>query len=157
MSDTRAPIVVGVDETEAGRAALLFAMREAARRGSTLDVVTAWTSVSLNDLPGPGDPREWARALAQQVQDIAVAAVLHGFEASPLLSRLVVEGEAGHVLLQMARTADYLVVGTGRSGRPKRSLLGSVSDYCVRHARCPVLVVPGTSPHRLSDYPVLEA
>lgn len=118
-------------------------MREATRRGSTLDVVTAWTSVLRGDAPGRNESREGARALAQQVQDLAVAAVLNGFGVSPVLSRQVVEGDAGDVLLQMARTADYLVVGTGRSGRPKRRLLGSVSDYCVRHARCPVLVVQG--------------
>ncbi|MBA2523381.1 MAG: universal stress protein, partial [Solirubrobacterales bacterium] len=38
--------------------------------------------------------------------------------------------------------ADYLVVGTGRKGTLRRTLLGSVSEFCVRHARCPVVVVP---------------
>jgi hypothetical protein len=36
-------VVVGVDGTSVGRAALTFAMREASRRGSELRVVTTWT------------------------------------------------------------------------------------------------------------------
>lgn len=47
--------------------------------------------------------------------------------------------------------ADLLVVGSGRpravrravSGTMRRAALGSVSDYTVRSARCPVLVVHG--------------
>lgn len=47
--------------------------------------------------------------------------------------------------------ADLLVVGSGRpravrravSGTMRRASLGSVSDYTVRSARCPVLVVHG--------------
>ncbi len=40
-----------------------------------------------------------------------------------------------------AEHADLVVVGTrGRSGA-ERMLLGSVSDYVVRHADCPILVV----------------
>lgn len=142
MSYTRAPILVGVDDTEAGRAALSFAMSEATRRGSALDVVTAWTSHSAREVPGAGDPRESGRARAQEVQDVAVAAVLRGFDGSPVISRQVVEGEAARVLVTMARTADYLVVGAGQGGSRDGTLLGSVSEQCVRHAGCPVVVVP---------------
>jgi hypothetical protein len=42
----------------------------------------------------------------------------------------------------MARDADYLVVGSANKNAVKRALLGSVSHYCVRHAPCPVVVVP---------------
>ena len=37
--------------------------------------------------------------------------------------------------------ADLLVVGRRDRGRIRRALAGSVSDWIVRHARCPVLVV----------------
>ncbi|MBI2886296.1 MAG: universal stress protein [Chloroflexi bacterium] len=37
--------------------------------------------------------------------------------------------------------ADCLVVGSHGMGGLERVLLGSVSDHCVRHAPCPVLVV----------------
>src|SRR6266542_2623735 len=37
---------------------------------------------------------------------------------------------------------DLLVVGAGAQGRWRHWWHGSVSGYCVRHARCPVLIVP---------------
>jgi nucleotide-binding universal stress UspA family protein len=141
MSDTRASIVVGVDDTEAGRAALAFAMTEATRRGSALDVVTAWTSRSMTEATGIDD-RESDRAHAQVVQDGAVAGALRGMAGSPTLSRQVVEGDAASVLLRLARKAAYLVVGAGQGAFDERGSLGSVTAQCVRAARCPVLVVP---------------
>ena len=44
-----------------------------------------------------------------------------------------------------AECADLIVVGShGRSG-VTRFLIGSVSDYVVRNAHCPVMVVRGKS------------
>ena len=45
------------------------------------------------------------------------------------------------MLINVARDADLLVVGSRGSGTFKELLLGSVSDRCVRHASCPVAVV----------------
>ena|SRR6478752_6747805 len=140
MTQKKAPIVVGVDDTEAGRAALSFAMREATKRGSSLDVVTAWTPRTLVD-----------REYAQDVQDLAVAGALRGLEGSPTLSRQVVEGDAATVLLAMARTADYLVVGAGRGIFGESTPLGSVTEQCVRAAGCPVLVVPRPTPSTATE------
>jgi nucleotide-binding universal stress UspA family protein len=55
----------------------------------------------------------------------------------------VLEGDPGPTLCDFARSeqASAIVIGTrGRSGI-KRALLGSVSDYVVRNARRPVVVV----------------
>jgi nucleotide-binding universal stress UspA family protein len=131
MNRTLAPIVVGVDDTDAAGVALSFAMREAAKRGSSLDVVTAWTALTLVD-----------RAYAQDVQDLAVAGALRGVDTSPTLSRQVVEGDPATVLLSMSRAAAYLVVGAGRGVFQESGQLGSVTEECVRSAGCPVLVVP---------------
>lgn len=145
MSHTPAPIVVGLDDSASSAAALRFALQEALRRGSPLDVVTAWMSRAVADLAVPENPRESARARAQKMQDAAVAASLEEYDGPSILSRRIVEGDAAQVLLRLARRADYLVVGTGRMEPTKRTLLGSVSAHCVRHARCPVLVVPSLS------------
>ena len=55
----------------------------------------------------------------------------------------VVEGTAGPELCAVARAeeASAIVIGSRGRGRLKRALLGSVSDYVVRNAPCPVVVV----------------
>ena len=55
----------------------------------------------------------------------------------------VAVGDARSVICQMADKlgADVLVMGSHGYGLFKRALLGSVSDYCVRNANCPVLIV----------------
>jgi nucleotide-binding universal stress UspA family protein len=44
--------------------------------------------------------------------------------------------------VEAAHDAALLVVGSGRKSLVARALLGSVSEYCVRHSRVPVVVVP---------------
>lgn len=147
MTSIRAQrVVVGVDETDESMAALAFGMREAAVRGIALDVVTAWTLVdgdhsALGDDVRHDELPERARRHAQQVQDRAVALTLQEVDVRPLLSRQVLEGEPGKVLVRVAREADYLVVGTPAGGRIWLGSHSSVSDYCLRHATCAVVVV----------------
>lgn len=54
----------------------------------------------------------------------------------------VVEGPAGQVLCDLATQvgATAIVIGSRGRGGVKRALLGSVSDYVVRNAPCPVVV-----------------
>jgi nucleotide-binding universal stress UspA family protein len=145
MSNTHpGVVVVGVDGTSVGRAALTFAMREASWRGSELEVVTTW-KWSVNtagfDVEISEEPAE-TRERAQRAQDAAITAALETVTDPPLTSRHVIEGEPGPALVRLARAADYLVVGSANKNAVTRALLGSVSHYCVRHATCPVVVVP---------------
>ncbi len=56
-------------------------------------------------------------------------------------------GERAEEIVKTARewSADLIVVGTRARGVVARTLLGSVADAVVRHAPCPVLVVPAPS------------
>ncbi|KAH9626962.1 hypothetical protein KSS87_005731 [Heliosperma pusillum] len=56
---------------------------------------------------------------------------------------LVFRGDPKEMICQAAEQmhVDLLVVGSRGLGVLKRAFLGSVSDYCVHHAHCPVLVV----------------
>ena len=58
------------------------------------------------------------------------------------LELLVIDGEPGPALCRLAAEVDAsaLIVGTRGRGGLKRALLGSVSDYIVRHAPCSVIV-----------------
>ena len=51
-----------------------------------------------------------------------------------------VHASAAKSLIEISQGARMLVVGARGRGGPAAMLLGSVSDQCVRHAVCPVLV-----------------
>jgi nucleotide-binding universal stress UspA family protein len=72
----------------------------------------------------------------------------------------VLLGTPGAAIVTAARdsNADLIVMGThGRTGI-SRLLLGSVAEYVLRHAQCPVLTIkPGTSQHLSQDEPTALA
>ncbi len=80
---------------------------------------------------------EAQRAAAQAHLDDTVAELgMDGAET------MVLTGDAGHEICAAAEKlqASVVVLGThGRSGI-KRAIMGSTSDYVVRHCACPVLV-----------------
>jgi nucleotide-binding universal stress UspA family protein len=136
-------VVVGVDGTPGGGAALVFAMSEAALRGSALSIVTVWSRGADDaDEVVPDGVRERRRGRAQGIQDAAVARALGQVDARPVLSRQVVEGAIGEVLSRVAKGAAYLVVGASRKRPNHQWGQGSISDYCLRHSPCAVVVVP---------------
>lgn len=60
------------------------------------------------------------------------------------VARHVAEGNAAACLLEASKGAELLVVGKRGLGGFRGLLLGSVSQQCVLHAACPVVVVPAT-------------
>ncbi|KAL1545610.1 universal stress protein PHOS34-like [Salvia divinorum] len=56
---------------------------------------------------------------------------------------LILQGDAKDKICEAAEElhVDLLVIGSRGLGTIKRALLGSVSNYCVHHVNCPVLVV----------------
>ncbi|KAK8628831.1 hypothetical protein V6N13_009412 [Hibiscus sabdariffa] len=56
---------------------------------------------------------------------------------------LIVEGDPKDMLCEISEQmkVDLLIVGSRGLGRIKRAFLGSVSDYCAHHAKCPTLIV----------------
>jgi len=57
------------------------------------------------------------------------------------ISTTVREGNAAKVLLDASKGADLLVVGSRGHGGFAEALLGSVSQHCVHHAPCPIVII----------------
>jgi nucleotide-binding universal stress UspA family protein len=138
-------IVVGVDGSDGGAAAVAFAAAEAALRKARLRLVSAW-DIPVAAYGGGFAPALDAETLdafrlrAQQVADEAQATVK---KLQPSLESEVVavEGQPAQVLLDQTADATLLVVGNRGLGGFKSLLLGSVSQQVVHHATCPVVVV----------------
>ncbi len=129
-----AGIVVGIEGTPAGRAALEWAFREGLVRGATVRVVHAWTHVGGHDI-------EAARASSCMVV-AAVAEAQRAVGARPSVVERSRAGYAARVLLEEAEDADLLVIGRGHRAGVVDVLGHSVSAEMVRHAKCPVVIVP---------------
>jgi nucleotide-binding universal stress UspA family protein len=138
-------ILVGVDGSAGSVDALRWALDEARLRGAAVEVVHAWQYPYVGEIAGmaaPAAPLEALEASARAVLDETVEQA--GGSATGLeMETSVVLGPAAPALLQRAEGADLLVVGSRGRGGFVGLLLGSVSQQCVQHAPCPVVVVPG--------------
>lgn len=64
------------------------------------------------------------------------------FRAAVSVEGRVVPGPPADALIQQARDANLLVVGTRGLGGFRELILGSVSDQVARHSPCPVVIMP---------------
>uniref|UniRef100_A0A803L9V6 UspA domain-containing protein n=1 Tax=Chenopodium quinoa TaxID=63459 RepID=A0A803L9V6_CHEQI len=124
-SSEKAVMIVGIDESDESFYALewtldhFFAPYAPIFPFNVLLVYAKPPATSAIGLTGPG---------ATEVHDVAVK---------------VVEGDARNVLCEAVEknNAAMLVVGNHGYGVIKRAFLGSVSDYCARHAHCSVMII----------------
>ena len=146
-------IVVGVDGSEGGKAALEFAVEEAALRGARLKVVTAWEIPPAVVAGLAADSGFFDQSLIearQHAEAIVADAVARAAQLQPsvVLEPRVVEGHEAKTLLEEAKDAMLIVVGSRGHGGFTGLLLGSISQQVVNHARCPVTVVPAVTEHK---------
>jgi len=135
MTSETKRVVVGVDGSPSSRVALRWAATQAALTSAELEAVIGWSYPMSYGFPVIADV-DWASS-AQKIVETEVTEVL-GEE--PVTVR-VLEGHPARVLLDAADGADLLVVGSRGHGGFVGLLLGSVSEYVVTHATCPVVVV----------------
>lgn len=135
-------IVVGVDGSEGGRRALQWAAAEATGRGGAVQAVIAWSWDGLEFGPlKANDPEEEARRCGQLLdREIKTLVDRHGSHL-PIAGE-VVEGRPADVLARAGRSANLLVLGSHGHSRVRHTVLGSVSEECIRKAACPVVVIP---------------
>jgi nucleotide-binding universal stress UspA family protein len=153
-----APVVVGVDGSPTSAAAIDFAAAYADAAGCPMVAVHTWWDSLVDtvpeafiDLDAIADDER--RLLAEQLSG---RSAIH---PDLVVSTVVARSRPARSLLEQARGARLLVVGTRGRGGFAGLLLGSVSRAMVHRSPCPVAVVPpsGTRPRAHSDAPAHAA
>jgi nucleotide-binding universal stress UspA family protein len=142
-------VVVGVDGSAHGDAALRWALAQAEARGGEVTAVFAWQQPFIS-IPGAFKREE----LEQAAKDFVVEKVsaVAPSPRVPLLP-LVAEGDPAEALVVAAEGADLLVVGTRGLSPFMGSVLGAVSLRCAAGANCPVTLVKLASEKRQVQVP----
>jgi nucleotide-binding universal stress UspA family protein len=137
----RPRIVVGVDGSPPSNAALKWAVDEAKLLDATVEAVHAW------QIPATYG---WGPVVATPSLDLSESAEatvtealteVFGDEVPENVKVIVKEGQAAYSLIEASAGAHLLVVGSHGRGGFAGMLLGSVSQQCVQHASCPVVVI----------------
>jgi nucleotide-binding universal stress UspA family protein len=138
--DTTAPIVVGVDDSPHGKAALGFAFGEAARKRAPLIAVRAWGD-PVND-PYLAGIIDWNAVETDErhVLDECLAAWTAQYPEVPV-ERVVLRDPPAAALVARSHNAGLVVVGSRGRGTLRGALLGSVSQAVLPHAAAPVAIV----------------
>ena len=141
-------VVVGVDDSDAARVALRWAMDYADMMRQPLTVVRCAESVppalpvgypvdlTYDEAAVRSALREWLRDL------VAKEEADRGTRVAAGVSTVVVEGPAARMLVEWSNDASVTVVGRRGSGGFRRLLLGSVSTALAHHSESTVVVTP---------------
>ena len=133
-------IVVGVDGSPHSASALRWSLEEAEARSGEVVAVLAWQVPFLSN-PAAFDKAE----LEVSYQDFLIKTVSE-IAPSPAvpLHTVVAQGDPTECLLEAAKGARLLVLGSRGRSPFAGLMLGSVSQACAAHAACPVVVVKRT-------------
>lgn len=137
-----APVVVGIDGSPTSGLAAEIAFDEASRRGVDLVALHAWSDMGPLDFPRLNwAPIEWRNL--EDEQEKMLARRLSGWQdryPDVVVHKVVVCDRPAPRLLELAQTAQLVVVGShGRGGFPGMHL-GSVSRAVVNSGQAPVIV-----------------
>lgn len=146
LADRSTRVVVGVDDSPGSLAALRYAVTEAAYRDGEVLAMHVWqypTSWGFGGVwTGDYDPGAYlSEALTKTVADLQTERAAAGEKAVRIVT-LVEQGLSANALIAAATGSALLVMGARHHNR----LLGSVSQACINHAPCPILLVPHTDP-----------
>jgi universal stress protein A len=145
---SRIPVIVApVDFTKNSTRALSDAATWASELGSELHVLhvvpdptaQAWSAEAVGvDFTAIGE--EWVRNAEGALHELVASLPL----PKDRVKTRVQMGRPGEQIVAYAEEheAGLIVMASGEHGRVARLLLGSVADYVVRAAKCPVLIIP---------------
>lgn len=138
-----APVLVGIDGSEASELATAVAFEEASFRGVELVALHAWSDVAVTgELPDV----DWSSVEASAQRSLAES--LAGWQErypDVTVHREVVRDRPARQLAEKAASAQLLIVGSHGRGGLTGMLLGSVSNAVLHHVRIPVIVARPSS------------
>jgi nucleotide-binding universal stress UspA family protein len=137
MPERSKVVAVGVDGSADGTAAVKWADSYASLSGAPVRLVAAWTW-----------PTAYAAVIAYEgfTPEADARAILEKAQAEltvpdARIESICREGPAGPALVAASDDAELLVLGCHGHGPITGMLLGSVTNYCVHHASCSVVIV----------------
>jgi nucleotide-binding universal stress UspA family protein len=143
-------ILIPTDGSEISNVALRHGLELAKGLGASVTILFAvenpftstWGGFAPTDAGTVGGIMDDLRGLGQRTLDASLETAKNaGVNATPLL---VTDLRVGDAILEAAKSHDLIVMGTHGRGGLERVLLGSTTEFVVRHAKKPTLVVhPG--------------
>ncbi|KAI6673906.1 hypothetical protein NL676_001812 [Syzygium grande] len=158
-------VIVAVDESEGSFYALRWTLDHLIRRSSPAPAADEEEEVEMITLvhvqqpfqhypipAGPGGTVFYAtpsvvesvRKAQEESSALILSRALHMCKESMVKAEtLILTGDPKDTICQATEQMhmDLLVVGSRGLGKIRRTILGSVSDYCAHHAKCPILIV----------------
>jgi nucleotide-binding universal stress UspA family protein len=123
-------IGVGWDRTPEAGEALEWAVQLAERTGGDVEIAHV------------ADPRTHDTTVPEWVPDAELERLCRDAGRRATTTHRIAWGDPAEMLEVFAEDRDLLVVGSRARGPVRRTLLGSVSTALLRHAACPVVVLP---------------
>ncbi|MDN3359776.1 universal stress protein [Actinomadura sp. DC4] len=135
-------VLVGIDDSVQGTAALRWAAREAALRKTSLRILHAFPWSMPGVVADPRHLQMWDAA-----QRLVAEAEYWAKSITPEVGTELVTGGPSQSLIRRSDGAEIVVVGTRGHGGFHGLLMGSVASQVAGHASCPVVLVgPETEP-----------
>jgi nucleotide-binding universal stress UspA family protein len=136
-------IVVGLDRSLSARAAWDWASAYCRSGGDRLRAVHVyeWTRSPLASARGPASASRRDSPSPDVIRD-ELEAMFTASKPDRDWQLDFLNGQVGEVLLEQARQARMLVIGTREHIGVNRVVHGSVSHFCINNANCPVVAVP---------------
>jgi nucleotide-binding universal stress UspA family protein len=129
-------MTVGIDGSSASWAALHWAAEHAERTGRRLTIVHVQTPAGAVENPA-------VEVFDRDLLDEAADSVVRTYPQLGVTTRLL-SGDPADRLVRLSASSDVLAIGRGPHGLPAL-FRGSTADAVLRHAQCPVAVLPGES------------
>jgi len=133
----QAPVLVGIDGSEASELATAIAFDEASRRHTGLVALHTWSDLDISEWPGIDWPA--TQSMAEEV----LAERLAGWQErypDVQVSRSVAQAQPARQLVERSEEAQLVVVGSRGRGGFAGMLVGSVGETVAQMARVPVIV-----------------